>query len=273
MAKSDAMRRNAKASSNKNLNANKTTDRSSSVAERSNVGHSGVQAQGKRKSKQAEIQGIGLSVLTRSRSEPSKPTSKKGTTPEIRHAAVSAPSSPQQSTKQVPQPSHGVPVEPKLLKRFYEALVILSILGRNRGEATAEEELSHESDPSTLNARGLRRSFTRHLAYLCDYEKGGDRATAIALQQRPQGVTYRFASNKSPKGQDRAEAFLKRILHVLRRTGTENASATERTIFSESVAFSRPRIEGYSKILGAAVKYVLEHPDDAKIEKGIIVLT
>lgn len=66
-----------------------------------------------------------------------------------------------------------VQLAPKLHRRFYEALLLLYILGRNRGDPVDEEEFDFDSELSGLGTDKLRRSFTRSLAYLCDYEKRG----------------------------------------------------------------------------------------------------
>ncbi|KAF4630002.1 hypothetical protein G7Y89_g8139 [Cudoniella acicularis] len=111
--------------------------------------------------------------------------------------------------------SDPVPVKPSLHKRFYEAILMLHILGRNRGDRISEEDAHHsDPEPLELDARRLRRPFLRHLAYLCDFEKGGDSATAIAIQQTPQGVVYWVASNEVSGKSDRMKDFLgnKRIV-------------------------------------------------------------
>lgn len=129
-----------------------------------------------------------------------------------------------------------VPVAPKLLKRFYEALILLTVFGSNRGSRILEEEIPTDSlddealdidisisvldvnkkhEMNEISRTKLRRSFTRHLAYLCDYEKGGDSTTAIALQQIDMGgVVYHVAWNKISRPEKGVE-FLRKVLGLL----------------------------------------------------------
>jgi hypothetical protein len=44
-----------------------------------------------------------------------------------------------------------IPVKPKLSRRFYEALVLLAVLGQNRGDRIDEESFESEDDPSGLD--------------------------------------------------------------------------------------------------------------------------
>jgi hypothetical protein len=168
----------------------------------------------------------------------------------------------------------GVPVRPKLLKRFYEALAILYILGQSRGEPTEEDELELAAEPEEMDSHKLRRSFTRHLAYLCDYEKGGDRTSAIGLRQTPQGIVYLFASNKTPNTtggiKDRTKDFLVEILTSLKNLSPNDASAIESKLFLRSVDFSSARIHEYSKRLKDPLQYILSHVIEAKISSGKI---
>jgi len=156
-----------------------------------------------------------------------------------------------------------VPINPKLLKRFYEALVLLEVLGKNRGEKKEEEIPDIESDPVGLNKDRLRRSFIRNLAYLCDYEKGGDRTTAIALEKTPQCIRYHLASNKCPASMsasgDRTKQFAQEVLHMLRASTSSTLASIEVEIFHKAVIFQSPRIKEYSKILDNNIEVVLEH--------------
>jgi hypothetical protein len=69
---------------------------------------------------------------------------------------------------------------PKLLRRFYEPLV-LSVLNPVRGIRFSNND--YRLDDSLDE---LRRSFINGLATICDSHKGGDTVTAAALQSTPQ---------------------------------------------------------------------------------------
>ncbi|KAI9649395.1 hypothetical protein NHQ30_001971 [Ciborinia camelliae] len=231
------------------------------------------------------------SKQSRSTSEPliTPSTSKTSVQP----ISKSAPASPSQTKKHLTLSSHLVPVpapaqtsalnlvpvKPKLLKRFYEVLVLLTVFGKNRGDHTSEEDFpsdpAHDDEPSDLQldfisspvSQGyihnmkLRRSFARHLAYLCDYEKGGDSTTAIALQQLDTGeIVYHVAWNKDSKS-SRSVEFLEGVLGLLGSMGnmaTEGEKEdTRERIFELSIKHTDKRILFYASSLAKDTDFVL----------------
>ena len=76
----------------------------------------------------------------------------------------------------------------RLLSRFYEPLVLLRTLGQTRGQHSS---LSSSSGTET----SARRQFLNDLAFICDYEKGGDTVTAIAVQHLPEHAVFWLAAN------------------------------------------------------------------------------
>jgi len=162
--------------------------------------------------------------------------------------------------------THGsgvVPVRPNLQKKFYEALVMMAVLGRNRGtrlqEEEFEEEFDAEPDPSELGGEKLRRSFLRNLAYLCDFEPGGDSTTAFVLEKTPQGIVYWFASNKGkPKDKDSTKLFAGELLRMLQYSKSSEASGTERMLFEKAVGFSSKRISFYAQLLRHEINNVMD---------------
>jgi hypothetical protein len=89
-----------------------------------------------------------------------------------------------------------------LSRRFYKLLLVFIVLQTHVGLLSTATLPSSKpkDDPKLLSNEELRREFTRHLGYLCNYDKGGDRATAVALEGNSPGLlTYWFASNKSPQ--------------------------------------------------------------------------
>ncbi|TGO43515.1 hypothetical protein BHYA_0001g00590 [Botrytis hyacinthi] len=183
-----------------------------------------------------------------------------------------------------PSPSL-IPVTPKLLKRFYEALILLTVFGSNRGSRISEEETptdtfddeildidmntsaldvnkKHEMDE--MGRTKLRRSFTRHLAYLCDYEKGGDSTTAIGLQQMDTGgIVYHVAWNRCSRP-ERGVEFLKRVLGLLGgalydriKDFDKKRGEIEDKIFQLSVKYAEKRISSYASFLARDINFVL----------------
>ncbi|PVH86141.1 hypothetical protein DL98DRAFT_601627 [Cadophora sp. DSE1049] len=163
-----------------------------------------------------------------------------------------------------------IPVNPKQNKRFYEALIMLSVLGKSRGGRIPEKSFQHKS---TLEAEKgtLRRLFIRSLAYLCDSEKGGSTTTAIALQQAPKGgVVYWLASNSCSKGStmDRSKMFLEDVLCKVQRlqaADDDQVRAVEKQMFRSAVSFSESRIKAYRMMLKSDIEYVLMN----RMESGI----
>src|ERR1700761_7222066 len=83
------------------------------------------------------------------------------------------------------------------LSRFYEPLILLFTLGSTRGEHrcdTTPERLY----ASELSIKDLRRRFLSELAYICDYDKGGETVAAIGLQSTPQCYVFWVAANSCP---------------------------------------------------------------------------
>lgn len=161
-------------------------------------------------------------------------------------------------------------VDRKLQRRFYESLVMAWVLGKNRGDRILDGDEHHNDlEPFELSKHKARRSFIRNLAYLCDYEKGGDRTTAIAIQQTPQELVYWLASNKSPSvGGDRTKDFLAYILGKLKFLREEDLPSVEGKLFQEAVAFSRSRIQEYCTMLSKELDFVLTDENASGLNEG-----
>jgi hypothetical protein len=136
---------------------------------------------------------------------------------------------------------------PKLLHRFYEPLGLLFALGTARGEHTHKTLPSFEQVES-FTTQQLRRQFLNELAFLCDYKKGGDSCTAIALGQTPQHWVFWVAANKCPERL--IIPFLIELLKILEGAhGKKDDQPLIGDIFRISVTFARGRIETYAKYL------------------------
>ncbi len=199
-------------------------------------------------------------------SPPTTPRSKKGATSKRNFNGTTDHFTQPQATFAVTP----VPVNPSLLKRFYEALVMLAVLGKHRGDPLDEaENFNTEPETSDLEADKLRRSFLRNLAYLCDYDAGGDRTTAIALLETPQGPKYWMASNKCPDPEkDRQKDFVTSTLQSLSNLQPEEAEEVHSLLFSKSVAFSVKRISRYAQVLEQSIDFVLGSLSKTKLSDG-----
>ncbi|KLJ10751.1 hypothetical protein EMPG_13894 [Blastomyces silverae] len=133
----------------------------------------------------------------------------------------------------------------RLLRRFYEPLVLLHTLGSTRGIHTKPQSSSPLDDSSV---RDCRRSFLNELAYVCDYDKGGDTVTAIGLESTPQGSTFWVASNTSPAA--KIIPFLKTLLQTLERIVNAKAPSQgdKEGIAKLCISFASKRIKKYRSL-------------------------
>ncbi len=149
-----------------------------------------------------------------------------------------------------------IPINPKLQKRFYEAVALLNVLSKSQGDHIDEDAIDTAAEPSDLvNSCEIRRNFLKQLAYICDSEKGGDTTTAIAAEQTPQGIVLWVASNKcSPTQKRKVEIYLDGILHRLRHLRNDEDGDIEQYIFSMSVEFCSSRVKDYRHLMGMPLR-------------------
>lgn len=136
--------------------------------------------------------------------------------------------------------------EEKLLYRFYEPLVLLHILDKHGGLPVSRCP-SQDHIASQLDLPELRRSFLNQLSYVCDYLKGGDTVTAIALESAPSGVTFWVTSNSqiSKNTKDHLNGILE-LLRSLANFPSEKAkNVVEEQIAERCFAFSHKRLKAY----------------------------
>ena len=134
-----------------------------------------------------------------------------------------------------------VPVQAKLLRRFYEPLVLLHFLDPNRGNRI----------PRSINnldcKAELQRSFIDSVAYICDYEKGGDTFTAAAMQKEPAGVTIWLAANTNIS--EKTVVFLRDVLDSLAAVSFSNRAETEENLGVRIIDFNKKRLRTYQKFV------------------------
>lgn len=158
----------------------------------------------------------------------------------------------------------------RLLRRFYEPLVLLHTLGSTRGVHTNRLPVS-PSDNSLV--KDCRRSFLNELAYVCDYEKGGDTVTAIGLESTPQGCTFWVASNTSPTA--KIIPFLKLLLQTLERIANSTApgQGDKEDIAKLCISFGSRRIKKYrslfSRELAGCRKFIAANKEACMLSKCV----
>jgi len=145
---------------------------------------------------------------------------------------------------------HGESVNSKLLRRFYEPLILLSVLDPTRGAQR----------PDLITDRGLQgrqklwrnfwRNFLDQLSFLCDAKKGGDTVTAIAAQRTVEHTVFWLASNSNArfKAKNHVEWILSR-LNDLYDADPEETELIENDITTRCTEFSSARIKTYVTFL------------------------
>ncbi|EMD66388.1 hypothetical protein COCSADRAFT_169339 [Bipolaris sorokiniana ND90Pr] len=135
----------------------------------------------------------------------------------------------------------------RLLSRFYEPLVLLYTLGRTRGDHVRAATPS-QKDIAHLPLLDIRRMFLNDLAYMCDYDKGGETVTAIGLQSTPQKHIFWVASNTGSKAKtiEFVRSILAQIIHI---SAASKASQPATELASQCIAFSTLRIKKYRNLL------------------------
>jgi hypothetical protein len=140
---------------------------------------------------------------------------------------------------------------PKLLRRFYEPLVFLSVLNPVRGIRFSNN--GYRLDDSLDE---LRRSFINGLATICDSHKGGDTVTAAALQSTPQQTIIWVAANKNITQTtiDYLHGILDRLVHVT----ADSKQSTLEEITDMVITFCQPKLQYYRNQLDAELPRCLK---------------
>ncbi|KAK1998018.1 hypothetical protein LX36DRAFT_749342 [Colletotrichum falcatum] len=136
----------------------------------------------------------------------------------------------------------------RLLFRLYEVLVLLSILRPVSGS-----HLVTRLGNYTL--QDARRRFLRNLCFLCDYQKGGDSTTAMAVEEREDCYVFWVSSNEGP-GEEVTRHLGDVLCHVQRFVNrSEDRAASEGALMAICTTFASPRITQLTRILrNASIK-------------------
>lgn len=138
----------------------------------------------------------------------------------------------------------------RLLKRFYEPLVLLHVLDPN-GERRTPRRAVDVTDTPDMELRELRRTFLDQLAYVCDNTKGGDTVTAMALEAQPSGVIFWVASNSGVS--TGTTSFLRKVLGTLQGLTlcrTESArNFIEDEVSQMCIEFGLRRVKVYQTLM------------------------
>ncbi|KAF5641109.1 hypothetical protein F52700_3444 [Fusarium sp. NRRL 52700] len=144
----------------------------------------------------------------------------------------------------------------KILSRLFENFALFHILKGIDGPHMVTADAPND-------VRGIRRRFLKNLCFICDYRKGGDTTTSIALESHTNEVILWVAANFTPH--NKVILFLNDILQQLQRDpkGTEEEQERLREkLTKECIEFAAPRLKKECKLLSRAAghceKYLKE---------------
>ncbi|KAI0135714.1 hypothetical protein F4814DRAFT_444527 [Daldinia grandis] len=141
----------------------------------------------------------------------------------------------------------------KLLHRFYEPLILSRVLGRTRG--------AHTSAPKDEESQIRRRRLLRNLSYLCDYDKGGETISSMALEDTPQCHVFWVASNSAHAG-NKIIGFLQSSLNEIHRIimlNEEERGPLEAEFARGCIDFAERRVKKEDKLLSKAIHEFKKH--------------
>lgn len=148
----------------------------------------------------------------------------------------------------------------KLIKRFYEPLVLLRTLGKTRGQHTTIAEASGDQQQA-------RRQLLDNLAYLCDYDKGGPTTAAVALEELNDCYVFRVASN-DPDIQETVMPFLQSVVDDLQHLTHESNEEQKERFVQRCVTFAERRVRKEMGIFQHLVQDYNSHLQEAPSEMG-----
>ena len=166
-------------------------------------------------------------------------------------------------------------VRRKVLRRFYEPLLLLSSLGQIRGQRIKSEANINNLSP---NIHRLRRAFVDGIAFICAYEKSPHCVTAVALEKTPQGITVWVAANE--KLEKKVIQFLESVLLDIRRIselddrGSRQGEGDriEEELTSRTITFNASRLLTYYKQVAQRVPKCLEIISEGSEKSGTSIV-
>jgi len=141
-------------------------------------------------------------------------------------------------------------MERKLLRRFYEVLILLRVLNQVQGHRISGH-VHEDGNLELLERIDIRRRVMVHLCTMCDYKKGGATVTSIAMEELPAGPRYWIASHGR---HNKIKLFLTETLQSLENRALSSApergsEAFEKELFERFTSFQGLRIKQYWKLL------------------------
>ncbi|KAI1813515.1 hypothetical protein GGS20DRAFT_586459 [Poronia punctata] len=149
----------------------------------------------------------------------------------------------------------------KLWRRFYEPLILLFTLGPTRGPHSSAGDKPH-----------LHR-FLDNVAYICDFQKGGETTSAVAIENTPERFIFWLASN-SPKQSRISRPFLITVLQDVRKIveSPHEQTRLKQELLIKTVEYARARVKKELALLKAEMRSCekfLTEPTDTAIVKWL----
>lgn len=151
----------------------------------------------------------------------------------------------------------------RLIARFFEVLLLLSVLKRVQGP-----HLTVNHDASSLSS--TRRRFLQNLSFLCDYKKGGDSTSAVAIEDTPEFYRFLITSNEGPK--DSVVSFLGHVLDSITsiiRDASELRDEALEELTRYCCSFSEQRMKKEVKLLARTTKKCLDYLSEMPYQDGM----
>ncbi|KAF1972949.1 hypothetical protein BU23DRAFT_589890 [Bimuria novae-zelandiae CBS 107.79] len=137
--------------------------------------------------------------------------------------------------------------------------VLLYTLGRTRGEHMRDITCDG-TKIANLPHKYLIRKLLCSLAYVCDYDKGGDTVTAIGLEFKPRGHIFWIASNNNQT--TKTVPFLVLLLSQIHQVSIDAAVISPEQVedlAAKSIDFAARRIKAYRNHLKPVLRRCLDH--------------
>ncbi|KAK5994809.1 hypothetical protein PT974_03193 [Cladobotryum mycophilum] len=125
------------------------------------------------------------------------------------------------STMTVSAVKEPLPIRRRLLRRFYEPIVLEAALKNARQGFDGPQREPNAAGDNADNAEGTFQFFVNRLAQVCDSQKGGDTVSAVAVLQEADCVHYIVGSNRrKPVEVPDVQVFLTKLLTIVAASHT-----------------------------------------------------
>lgn len=157
-----------------------------------------------------------------------------------------------------------------ILDTFRERIILLEILQHKH--SPLDPALAPRSEAVTRDPTW--QVFLDQLSWLCDYDKGGNSTSSIAVEGTPEGPKYWLAANfdKNREG----VKHLRKVLGMLSRLSTlplDKHRPVCDEILKDSIDFCERKFSNYERSLKTAIHFAVKSIDPEEDSQGIIAPT